>query len=122
ESRGVCLYMAATKPTPDESEGKRLLDEFESATERYTWAVNELTRQRETAHLEDYDKIARYVEDARVEVTEALPALQRFRSEHRKRALEETNTSNTPLGPLPSRPVCQVRIQGRASVTTGVHH
>src|SRR6266516_1571660 len=43
--------MAAAKPTPDESEGNRLRDEYKRATERYTWAVNELTRQRATAHL-----------------------------------------------------------------------
>jgi hypothetical protein len=77
------LYMA-TKPASDESEGNRLLDEYKRATERCTWAVNELTRQRTTAHLEDYDKLARYVEETRAEVAEALHALDRFRSEHPK--------------------------------------
>ena len=76
--------MAAAKPTPDEREGKRLSDEYKRATERYTWAVNELARQRGTGHLEDYDKLARYVEETRVEASEARRALDRFRSEHPK--------------------------------------
>jgi hypothetical protein len=73
----------AAKPTPDEREGNRLLDEYKRATERYTWAVNELTRQG-TEHLEDYDKLVRYVEETRVEAAEARRALDRFRSEHPK--------------------------------------
>jgi hypothetical protein len=72
----------AAKPSPDESEGNRLLDEYKRAVERYTWAVNELTRQRGTAHLEDYDKLSRYAEETRVEANEARLALDRFRSEH----------------------------------------
>jgi hypothetical protein len=76
--------MAAAKPTPDEREGNRLRAEHKRATERYTWALNELTRQRATAHLEDYDKLKRYVEETRVEAAEALRALDRFRSEHPK--------------------------------------
>jgi hypothetical protein len=76
--------MAAAKPTPDEREGNRLLDEYKRATERYTWAVNELTRQRGTEHLEDYDKLVWYVEETRVEAAEARRALDRFRSEHPK--------------------------------------
>ena len=78
------MYMAAAKPTPDEREGNRLLDEYKRATERYTWAVNELTRQKETAHLEDYDSPVRYVEETRAEATEAGRALDRFGSEHPK--------------------------------------
>jgi hypothetical protein len=33
----------------------------------YAWAVNELTRQRVTVHLQDCEKLARYVEETRVE-------------------------------------------------------
>ena len=69
-------------PTPDESEGNRLRDEYKRAVERYTWAVNELTRQRATAHLEDHDRLARYVEETRVEAAEARLALDLFKSEH----------------------------------------
>ena len=76
--------MAAAKPTPDEREGNRLRDEYKRATERYTWAVNELTSQRGTARLEDYDKLVRYAEETRAEVAEARRALDRFRSEHPK--------------------------------------
>ena len=53
----------AAEPTPDESEGFRLRDEYKRAVERYTWAVNELTRQRAATHLEDYDRLTRYVEE-----------------------------------------------------------
>ena len=74
--------MAAPKPTPDESEGNRLSDEYKRAVERYTWAVNELTRQRGTTHLEDYDRLTRYVDETRLEAAEALRALNRFKSEH----------------------------------------
>jgi len=70
-------------PTPDESEGNRLRDEYKRAVERYTWAVNELTRQRGTGHSEDYDRITRYAE-TRVEANEARRALDRFKSEHPK--------------------------------------
>jgi hypothetical protein len=69
-------------PTPDESEGNRLRDEYKRAVERYTWAVNELTRQRGTERLEDYDKLARYADETRVESAEALRALNLFKSEH----------------------------------------
>ena len=72
----------AVEPTPDESEGLRLRDEYERAVERYTWAVNELTRQRAATHLEDYDRLTRYVEETRVEAAEARSALDRFKSEH----------------------------------------
>jgi hypothetical protein len=72
----------AAKPSPDESEGNRLSDEYKRALERYTWAANELRRQKETAHLEDYEKLSRYVEETRVEATEARRALERFKSEH----------------------------------------
>ena len=74
--------MAAATPTPDEREGNRLLDEYKRATERYTWAVNELTRQRGTGHLEDYDGLTLYAEETRVEAAEARLALDLFRSEH----------------------------------------
>jgi hypothetical protein len=47
----------AAKPAPDESEGLRLRDEYRKAVERYTWAINEMTRQRGTTHLEDYDEL-----------------------------------------------------------------
>jgi hypothetical protein len=72
----------AAEPTPDESEGLRLHDEYKRAAERYEWAANELTRQRGTTHLEDYDRLTRYVEETRVEADEALRALDRFKSEH----------------------------------------
>ena len=72
----------AAKPSPDESEGNRLRDEYKRALERYAWAKNELARQKETAHLEDYDKLSRYVEETRVEAAEARHALDRFKSEH----------------------------------------
>jgi hypothetical protein len=74
----------AAKPTPDESEGNRLLNEYKRAVERYTWAVNEVARQTGSAHLEDYEKLIRYAEETRVEVAEALRALDRFKSEHPK--------------------------------------
>jgi hypothetical protein len=72
----------AAKPSPDESEGNRLRDEYKRAVERYTWTVNELTRQRGTAHLEDYDNLTRYAEETRSEAAEARLALDRFKSEH----------------------------------------
>ncbi len=69
-------------PTPDESVGNRLRDEYERAVERYTWTVNELTRQRGTKHLEDYDRLTQYAEETRVEAAEARLALDLFKSEH----------------------------------------
>jgi hypothetical protein len=77
----VRLYMAA-EPTPDESEGLRLHDEYKRAVERYRWAVNEVTRQRGTTHLEDYDRLMRYAEETRVEALAARRALDRLKSEH----------------------------------------
>ena len=74
----------AAKPAPDESGGRRLLDEYRKAVERYTWAINEVTRQRGTTHLEDYDKLTRYAEETRIEAAEARRALDRFKSEHPK--------------------------------------
>ena len=72
----------AAKPGQDDSEGHRLRDEYTRAVERYTWAVNELTRQRGTTHLEDYDSLTRYAEETRVEAAEARLALDLFKSEH----------------------------------------
>ena len=74
----------AGKPSPDESEGNRLRDEYKRALGRYTWAKDELIRQRETAHLEDYDKLSRYVDETRAEAIESLRALNRFEAEHPK--------------------------------------
>ena len=74
----------AAKPTPDESEGNRLRDDYKRAVERYTWAKNELARQKDTAHLEDYDKLSRYFEETRAEAIESLRALNRFEAEHPK--------------------------------------
>ena len=74
----------AAKPSPDESEGNRLRDEYKRAVERYTWAKNELARQKDTAHLEDYDKLSRYFEETRAEAIESLRALNRFEAEHPK--------------------------------------
>jgi hypothetical protein len=74
----------AAKPAPDESEGLRLRDEYRKAVERYTWAINEVTGQRGTTHLEDYDKLTRYAEETRIEAAEARSALDRFKSEHPK--------------------------------------
>ena len=72
----------AAKPSPDESEGNRLRDEYKRAVERYTWAVNELTRQRGATHLEDYDKLTLYADETRVEAAAARLALDLFKSEH----------------------------------------
>jgi hypothetical protein len=72
----------AVKPTSDESAGNRLRDEYKRAVERYTWTVNELTRQRGTAHLEDYDNLTRYAEETQIEAAEARLALDLFESEH----------------------------------------
>ena len=69
-------------PTPDESKGYRLRDEYKRAVERYTWAVNELTRQTGTKRLEDYDNLTRYAEETRVEAAAARLALDLFKSEH----------------------------------------
>jgi hypothetical protein len=74
----------AAKPSPDESEGYRLRDEYKRALGRYIWAKDELIRQRETAHLEDYDKLSRYVDETRAEAIESLRALNRFEAEHPK--------------------------------------
>jgi len=74
----------AAKPFPDESEGNRLRDEYKRAVERYTWAVTELGHQKVTAHLEDYDKLSRYVDETRAEAIESLRALNRFEAEHPK--------------------------------------
>jgi hypothetical protein len=70
----------ADKPSADESEGLRLRDEHKRATLRYGWAIDELSRQRETAHGEDLDKLVRYVNETRTEVAEALRALNEFRA------------------------------------------
>jgi hypothetical protein len=74
----------AITPRPDEVEGNRLGEKYEKANLHYQWAINELTRQRETAHGEDFDKLARYVREAEAEKTEARRALERFKSEHPK--------------------------------------
>jgi hypothetical protein len=74
----------ADKPSADESEGHRLRDEYKRAVERYTWAINELTRQKGTTHVEDYDKLTRYADETLAESAEALRALNRFKSEHPK--------------------------------------
>jgi hypothetical protein len=86
----------AVEPTPDESEGLRLRDEYERAVERYTWAVAELTRQRRATHLEDFDKLARYADETRVEAAEALRALDRFKSEHPKGTMRGGGTHPVP--------------------------
>jgi hypothetical protein len=75
----------AAKPTPDESEGLRLRGEYKRAGQRYRWAVNELTRQRVTTHLENYDGLSRYAKETRAEAAKARRALDRFKSEHPKK-------------------------------------
>ena len=68
----------------DESEGDRLRKEHMRAEQRYTRAVSEMNRQRETAHCEDFKKLAQSVLNARIETAEALHDLRLFESEHPK--------------------------------------
>jgi hypothetical protein len=69
-------------PTQDESEGDRLRGVYAGADQRYTWAVGEMTRQRETAKYDDFLKLANRVCVARAETAQALRALKLFESEH----------------------------------------
>jgi hypothetical protein len=75
----------ADKPTTDETEGDRLRKEHKRAIERYEWAISELSRQRETAHGEDFDKLMVYFNETRAEKDAALRALKLFESEHPKK-------------------------------------
>jgi hypothetical protein len=71
-----------SKPTPDENEGDRLRGVYARADQRYTWAVGEMTRQRETEKCHDFLKLANCVCEARTETAQALRALKLFESEH----------------------------------------
>jgi hypothetical protein len=72
-------------PYTDESQGHRLREEYERAKLRYIWAESEMTRQSGTAHGEDFNKLVRYVEEAKGETAEALRALESFESRHAKK-------------------------------------
>ena len=75
----------AAKPTPDESEGDRLDDEYKRAKLRYIWAVRELRRQAQAVTHEDFNKFAKYVRETGTETAEALRALKLFESKHLKK-------------------------------------
>jgi hypothetical protein len=74
----------AVKPTPDDSEGYRLRDEYRRANLRYNWAARELHRQARTVSHEDFNKLAKYVRQVRAETAEARRALKSFESKHPK--------------------------------------
>jgi hypothetical protein len=51
-------------PASPDSEERRLLAEYQTATRFYSWAASELSRQRETASFEDYQKLRKMTQDA----------------------------------------------------------
>jgi hypothetical protein len=78
------LKLFDSKPTPDENEGDRLRGVYARADQRYTQAVGEMNRQRETALCEDFKKLAQSVLHTRNVTAEALHNLKLFESEHQK--------------------------------------
>jgi hypothetical protein len=71
-----------SKPTPAKGEVDRLREAYRRADLRHECAVNELTRQRETAQGEDLDKLANRVHKAGAKVAETFHALKLFESQH----------------------------------------
>ena len=61
------------------NEERRLLAEYDTATQFYSWAVRELSRTRSTLSREEYDKLGTMVEDARAQCEVARLALAEFK-------------------------------------------
>jgi hypothetical protein len=57
---------------------RRFLAEYEVATQVYSWAVGELSRQRGALSCEEYDKLGVIVEDVRSQSERARLALAAF--------------------------------------------
>ena len=81
----VLLSRPRLKPTgcdvvtsPD-SEERRVLAEYETATQFYAWAVSELSRQRPTASYDDYQELLKVARDAHTECEKTRIALRDFR-------------------------------------------
>ena len=65
--------------SPDNEE-RRLLAEYETTTQFYSWSVRELSRQRGTLSREEYNKLGTVVEDARARCEAARLALAEFKN------------------------------------------
>lgn len=63
---------------PQSSEEQRLIAEYHIATQKYTAAVGELTQQRATLKLEDYQKLLNIVEEARDDCERARNTLAKL--------------------------------------------
>jgi len=61
----------------------RLISEYETATAVFSEAVTELRRRIGTSTKEEYDRLARDANDARVKSEQARLALERHVAEHR---------------------------------------
>ena len=70
--------MASDLGSPNNEE-RRLLAEYQTATQYYSWAVGELSRQRGTLGYEAYLKSRNLAEDAYAECEKTRLAVKNFR-------------------------------------------
>jgi hypothetical protein len=66
-------------PASPDNEERRLLAEYETATQYYSWAVGEQSRQRGILDIENYRKLFQLAKDAFAECGKARTALKKFR-------------------------------------------
>ena len=69
-------------PGSPDNEERRLLAEYETVTGFYSWTVRELSRQRGTLPVDEYNRFLDFVENARLECVRARLALREFKADH----------------------------------------
>jgi len=69
-------------PGSPDNEERRLLAEYETVTGFYSWTVRELSRQRGTLPVDEYNRFLDLVENARLECVRARLALREFKADH----------------------------------------
>jgi hypothetical protein len=65
-------------PASPDNEERRLLAEYETATQYYSWAVGEQSRQRGIRDRENYRKLFQLADDAFAECERARTALKKY--------------------------------------------
>ena len=68
-------------PGSPDNEERRLLAEYETTTHFYSWAISELSRQREILPQDACDKLLKLVEEARRDCEKARLALGNVKQE-----------------------------------------
>ena len=65
-------------PASPDDEERQLLAEYETATQYYSWAVGELSRQRGVLDFENYKKLFQLAEDAFTDCEAKRTVLKKF--------------------------------------------